>query len=179
MKLLLLPALRRLLRDRTTVQLGVDPGTATTIEFAEPRQIGVLELLDGTRTAGRVARDAARFGLRHAEALRVIDALRTAGVLCDPSAVIATSLPEPARRLLDGELGALSLRDRPGDRSPAVLLRRRRDAGVLISGYGQLAVAVATLLAAAGVGRLEIALGGTVTPADLAAGGLLPADLGT
>lgn len=178
MKPLLLPALRRLLRDRTTVQLGVDPRYATTVEFANTRQLGVLELLDGTRTAERVARDASRFGLSRTDALRVIGTLRTAGVIIDAGALHPGELPEGARRLLESETGALSLRARPGDRSPAELLRRRRNAKILISGYGKLAVAVGTLLAASGVGRLELAIGGTVTPADLSAGGLRPDDLG-
>ncbi|MGH3734977.1 MAG: ThiF family adenylyltransferase [Micromonosporaceae bacterium] len=178
MKLILLPALRRLLRHRSAVQLGTDPGRATVVEFTDPRHIGMLDLLDGTRTAGRAALDAARFGLGHAEALRVIELLRQAGVLTDPAALSPADLPEGARRLLASEAGALSLRARPDDRTPAQLLRRRHAASVLVSGYGRLAAAVATMLGAAGVGHIELAVTGRVTGADLAVGGLRPADLG-
>ncbi|HEX6077019.1 MAG TPA: hypothetical protein VFZ32_17375 [Micromonosporaceae bacterium] len=178
MKPILLPALRRLWRDSATIQLGVDPRYATTLQFPEPRTARVLDLLDGTRTAHRVACEAHRLGMPQPQTLRMIQHLYATGLLADLKALAPTDLPEGTRRRLDAEIGALSLRDRPGGRTPAEIIRRRRRASVLISGRGRMAAAVAALLAAAGVGRMEIDLPGSVTRDDIAVGGMASEDLG-
>ena len=178
MKPMIPPALRRLSRDRSTVQLGVDPQRATTLEFAEPRAAGVLGLFDGTRTAHRIARDAHRYGIDHTQALALIDTLRSADVLVEPTDLAPPDLPEGVRRRLEPEIGALSLRDLPRGQTPAEVIKRRRRARVLVTGRGRMVTAIAALLGAAGVGRLELDVPGTVTPADVAVGGLLPGDLG-
>ena len=178
MKPMIPPALRRLWRDRSTVQLGVDPQRATTLEFADPQAVGVLGLFDGTRTAHRIARDAHRYGIDHTEALTLIDTLCSADVLVEPGDLVPADLPEGVRRRLESEVGALSLRQLPGDQTPAAVIQRRRRARVLVSGRGRMVTAIAALLGAAGVGRLELDVPGTVTSADVAVGGLLPGDVG-
>ena len=47
---LLLPALRRLWRDRSTLQLGVDPARAVVLNDVGPATSTVLALLDGRHT---------------------------------------------------------------------------------------------------------------------------------
>ncbi len=49
-RLALVPGLRRLWRDRQTVQFGTDPRRAVVLEFADPALARVLDLLDGSRT---------------------------------------------------------------------------------------------------------------------------------
>src|SRR5262249_34982721 len=56
-------------------------------------------------------------------------------------------------------------------------LARRRDAAVRVVGSGRVAVALASALAATGVGRLAVRATGTVSAGDLGTG-YLPADLG-
>jgi hypothetical protein len=178
MKPILLPALRRLWRDSSTVQLGVDPRYATTLQFPEPHTARVLDLLDGTRTAHRVACEAHRFGMPQDQTLRMIEHLHATGLLADRKALMPTDLPEDTRRRLDAEIGGLSLRTRPSGRTPADVIRRRRRSRVLISGRGRIAALVGALLAAAGIGRLELDLPGAVTRDDIAVGGIAPEDLG-
>ncbi|MGH3663100.1 MAG: TOMM precursor leader peptide-binding protein [Micromonosporaceae bacterium] len=178
MKLTLLPALRRLWRAPTTVQLGVDPRRATTLEFTHPHMAKVLDLLDGSRDEAAIATEAAVLGLNKAEAHRLVGALHAKGLVIDSTALTPSDLPESTRLRLESECAALSLRERASQRYPADLLRRRRRAKVLISGRGRLAAPIAALLGAAGVGRMQIQLEGRVSHADVALGGLLLSDLG-
>ncbi|MQA25688.1 MAG: hypothetical protein GEU94_09475 [Micromonosporaceae bacterium] len=174
----LLPALRRLWRAPATVQLGVDPARAVTLQFSEPRMVKVLDLLDGSRTEAAVASDATLLGMSETQARQVMRTLRAAGLVIDPRALLPADLPEHSRRRLEAEASALSLRRQPSDASPADALRRRRSAKVLISGRGRMVAPIAALLGSAGVGRIEIDVRGVVTRADLALGGLLPEDVG-
>ncbi|PVZ08488.1 ThiF family adenylyltransferase [Actinomycetospora cinnamomea] len=106
---------------------------------------------------------------------RMIDALDgsrpVARVLAD--AVATGASPTAARGLLDclHTAGLLAAPDAPdGSRAPS----RRR---VVVHGGGRVAVAVACLLAAAGVGRVLVEAEGTVVRGDTGTG-LLPDDVG-
>jgi bacteriocin biosynthesis cyclodehydratase domain-containing protein len=57
------------------------------------------------------------------------------------------------------------------------VLRQRREAAVRVVGSGRIAVALATLLAAAGIGQVAVEATGTVTAADVGTG-YLPDDIG-
>jgi hypothetical protein len=171
----LLPGLRRLWRDRNVLQLGTDPERAVVLEFADAALARVLDLLDGSRTDRGVVRDAAGFGVPGPAAEALLATLRDCGMTVDAGALVPAGLPEPVRRRLSTEVAALALR---GAGTPAVAIRRRAAARVLIAGYARLAVPIAAALAEAGVGRVDPAVTGRSRADDATLGGLLPSDAG-
>jgi hypothetical protein len=171
----LLPGLRRLWRDRHAVQLGTDPRRAVVLEFADPRLARVLDLLDGSRTEQAVLRDAATLGITEPAAIALLSTLRDGGLAVDAHTLVPPGVPEPVRRGLATEIAALAL---GREVAPAVAIRRRAAAHVLVTGYGRLAVPIAAALAQAGVGHVDTAVSGRTRPSDAAPGGLSPADAG-
>jgi hypothetical protein len=61
-------------------------------------------------------------------------------------------------------------------RTPAVVLRRRSGAQVVVAGVSRLVVPIASALGASGVGHIDPAVTGVARLADAAPAGLLPAD---
>ena len=171
----LLPGLRRLWRDRHTVQLGTDPRRAVVLEFDDPALARVLNLLDGSRTDQAVLREAAALGVPEPATEALLGTLRERGLTIDAASLVPAGVPEPARRWLSTEVAALAL---SGDANPAGTIRRRAAARVLVQGYGRLAVPIAAALAASGVGHVDPAVSGLTRTEDTALGGLLPADTG-
>jgi bacteriocin biosynthesis cyclodehydratase domain-containing protein len=155
------------------VQFGTDPGRAVVLEFADPALARVLDLLDGSRTAPAILREAATSGIPEAATAALLTVMRERRLVVEVRTLAPPGLPEPARRQLAPELAALALR---GDGSPAAALRRRSAARVLITGYARLAVPIAAALAQAGVRHVDPALSGRTRPEDATLGGLLPAD---
>ncbi|GAA1825353.1 hypothetical protein HC028_24465 [Planosporangium flavigriseum] len=182
----LLPHLRPLWRDRTTLQLGTDPERAVIVEFTQPVSARILGLLDGARTERAIFADAAALGVSADQVTAVISALRQAGVLIGAHALMPRGLPNAQRRRLSGEAAALAMRRLPAmgtaaappESTPAQLLRRRAAARVLITGQARLAAPISTALAAAGVGHLAVRVPGPVAGDDVAPGGLSAADVG-
>jgi hypothetical protein len=162
----LVPGLRRLWRDRHTLQLGLDPGRAAVLEVADPAVARLLDLLDGEHTERSLLSYAARNGIADADARDLLDALRGAGLLLPAHALLPPALPEPTRRRLVSEAAALALRGPDLARTPAQVLRRRSAARVVLNGSGRLAAPVAAALADAGVGHINPALDGLVTPGE-------------
>ncbi len=171
----LVPGVRRLWRDRHTVQLGADPRRAIVLEFADPALARVLDLLDGSRSEAAVVRDAAALGIPESDTATLLGTLHDGGFAVDAQSLLPPGLPEPVRRRLTTEAAALALR-RAGP--PAAAIRRRAAAHVLITGYGRLAVPLAATLAQAGVGHVDAAVSGRAETRDAAVGGLSPADTG-
>ncbi|WP_229400741.1 hypothetical protein [Micromonospora okii] len=174
----LLPGLTRLWRDRHTLQLGIEPGRAVLVEVANPRAVRVLDLLDGTRSERLVLAHAAGDDVPREEARGLLDALRGAGLVVPAHTLLPRDLAGPARQRLTAEAGALALAASALPGTPAQVLRRRRDARVLVTGPGRLGAAVTVALAQAGVGHVHPDLAGPVRPADLVGTGLAAADLG-
>jgi len=178
----------RLWRHTRTVQFGVDPSHAVVLEFGDFAEIRLLDLMDGTRTEPQIHQEAAQLGIPTSVTDRLLRLLRSAGLLFDPAAVIAHRLPEGKRRRLEPELAGLALRnrslgapassDRTHDRSPASVLVNRHHSRVRVCGRGRMVAPVAALLAAAGVGRVELEIPGRAAIGDHAVGGLLPGDEG-
>jgi hypothetical protein len=165
------PALRRLWRDASTLQLGVDPVHAVVISGLDQRCARLVEALDGTRDHSDILDTARRLGVELARANELLRLLERSGVLDDASAdrrALAT-LSQGDRDRLAPDLAAASLVRGTEDGGVAVLARRR-DAVVAVHGAGRVGAAVTTLLAAAGVGTLVvddpgIAVAADVTPA--------------
>lgn len=183
---MLLPSVRRLHRDRHTIQLGLGPGRSVAIELARPA--AVLGLLDGTRSEPAIHREAARIGLPEADTTRLLGTLRRLGLVVEADALLPPALPAALRRRLEPEATALALRHRPPtgpalhsaapapEIRPARALARRQRARVVLCGRGRLAAPIGALLAAAGVGHVHPALTGPALAAHASVGGLLPAD---
>ncbi|PRX43561.1 ThiF family protein [Prauserella shujinwangii] len=160
----LVPGLDVIERRADEVQIGLDPRHAVVATGLPPVLVDVLRSLDGSRSIGSLlalARD------EHAERLRdLLTGLTARGLIEDA---------EPARqhgRTDEPDLWSLHL----GRRCQDTAANRARST-VLVHGGGRLAVAVATLLAAAGVGHIEAASTGRVSPDDLGSGHL-DADIG-
>ncbi|MFG1928289.1 TOMM precursor leader peptide-binding protein [Cryptosporangium sp. NPDC048952] len=173
MRPLLLPALSRLWRDATTLQLGVDPERAVVLTAVDPGVATFLTALDGRRPLRDVLA-AAPAGLACEHLIQllvargaVVDADRlTPRAAPDADADLPPLPPELASALLTHGSDAV---DRIGS---------RRRAHVLIRCRGRVGPVVAALLAAGGVGRVVISGTGVVTPDDVTVGGLRPDDIG-
>ncbi len=172
---LLLPALRRLWRDRTTLQLGIDPARAVVLDNVDAATVTVLGLLDGQHSVGEIATRAGADGIPPARVSDLLGLLARCGAVVDgePAAGLPRRLPADARRRIGPDLAALSLTR--GVDAGAVLARRGRCA-VVVHARGRIGPVVAALLGAAGVGRVHVQATGLVTAGDACPGGLLPSD---
>jgi bacteriocin biosynthesis cyclodehydratase domain-containing protein len=169
MRPLLLPALRRLWRDRSTLQLGLDPARAVLVCDMPPTAPALLDRLDGTSDLEQVLTAARDDGLDRAAAAHLIGVLVRAGAVVDAAAStpFAPALDAGARHRLGADAASLSLlgRDAGG------ILARRHRCMVAVHGSARLAVPLASTLAAAGVGRVHVAGRDTVEQRDVAPGG--------
>lgn len=180
MRPMLKPALRRLWRDAGTVQLGIDPERAVVLSGVDGAASTVLGLLDGSRDRAGVLADAAAAGVHPASAEGLLDLLDCAGVLDDAGAHPGSlaALERSERDRMAPELASVSLlQRRPG--AALDVIDRRRSAVVSVVGGGRIGVPVATLLAASGVGRIDVEASGTVHAEDTVPGGWQLADVGT
>ncbi|MGQ0465044.1 MAG: ThiF family adenylyltransferase [Sporichthyaceae bacterium] len=150
--------LRQLTRGPGSVQFGVDPEHAVVL-------VGLDLPLEGL-PAGRLERP-------------TLAALHAAGLLEDAAAVCPgwRALPAGVRDRLEPDLTALGLLD-PGADGGRRMLSRRFAAHVEIRGGGRVGASLAALLAAAGVGEVQVVDPMPVRPQDLAPAGLQPASLG-
>jgi bacteriocin biosynthesis cyclodehydratase domain-containing protein len=160
-----LPVLRRLAGE---TQIGTHPRHAFVLSGVPEALATLLHRLDGRHTTDELM---ARAGPAHQPALReILDHLSGLGLL-DDEADFAT-LCSPARLAADRTAWAL----RSGHRI-ASLRQYRAPAVVVVYGSGRIAVALATLLAAAGVGWVHTVAEGVVQPADTGTG-YLDEDIG-
>ena len=173
------PALRRVWRDGTTLQLGVDPARAVVIGGLDARSARLVESLDGSRDLTGLHATAARLGIAsdHVDDLLVL--LARSGVLEDAAADhrVLGALPREERDRLAPDLAAASIAH-PGTDGGVGVLSRRRDRVVTVHGAGRVGAPLVTLLAAAGVGTVVVEDAGETTPADLSPAGLGPDDVG-
>ncbi|MEP6696444.1 MAG: hypothetical protein ABJA34_06140 [Pseudonocardiales bacterium] len=175
MRPLLLPALRRLWRDRSTLQLGLDPARALLVCDLPPGADKLLDRLDGTAELDDLLSGAELGGLDRGALEQLVGALVGAGAVVDA----ATSTPLPAtldlaaRHRLSADAASLSLL--VGD-AGGVLAHRHR-CMVALHGQAKLAVPLASTLAAAGVGRVHVVGRGPVEQREVAPGGFAAADV--
>ncbi len=169
MRPLLLPALHRLWRDRSTVQLGIDPARSLLLCDLPPGAHLLLDRLDGATELADLLAAAHDDGLDPATAAHLVGVLVRAGVVVDAAAntALPSALDAPARHRLAADAASLSLL--VGD-AGSVLARRHR-CMVALHGSARLAVPLASTLAAAGVGRVHVVGRGTVEQRDAAPGG--------
>lgn len=179
MRPVLKPALRRLWRDATTVQLGLDPRRAIVVGGCDRAVAGLLDALDGTRDRDQLLLEAARRGIDPSLVDEVLVLLARAGALDDAAHPLGelALLPPVERDRLEPERAGLSLRS-PHPGAAVDTLTRRRRSHVTVVGTGRVGAPLAAHLAAAGVGALTLVDPQPTRPADTAAGGLTVAAVG-
>ena len=175
---ILLPGLARAWRGPHTLQLGLDPPRAISIDLPDPRVARILDLLDGSRTERVVLARVAAEGVSADDARVLLDALHAAGLVLPAADLLPPGLPDAARQRLIGEAAALALQNGPDRPAPTHVLRRRACARVVVAGTGRLAAAIAVALAEAGVGHVHTDLPGAVLPSELPGGPLRATDVG-
>lgn len=173
------PLLRRLWRDGTTLQLGVDTPTAMMVGGIGEPERHLLAALDGRHDEAAVMADAVAAG-GDPESLRaLLHGLRCSGVVVDgPTAGLATIGGPAEVDRLSPELAGLALSETATGAKAEQVLLGRRGASVVVQGATRVGVAVASLVAAAGVGRVCVIDEGTTHVSDAVPGGLLPSDEG-
>src|SRR3954451_8348484 len=107
MRPLLKPALRRLWRDQSTLQLGIAGPHAMALTGLTAGDRAVIGLLDGSRDVESVLADATRTDDERAAAEALLRTLERAGVI-DDAAVPTPALGEDDRQRLQPDLLALS-----------------------------------------------------------------------
>ncbi|MBV9024810.1 MAG: ThiF family adenylyltransferase [Streptomycetaceae bacterium] len=172
---MLKPALRRSWRERTSLQFGVDPAQAVVLESLDDPASRFLSLLDGTRGLGLLYQEAAALGLAPDRAQRLLGELARGGVLDDADSTSGLSdvIREGAGVLerLRPDLDSLSLvHPEPG--AAAARMAARRAVRVKVRGAGRVGASLATVLSAAGLGRVDVQDSGKVEPWDTAPCGI-------
>lgn len=169
MRPMLKTAMRRSWRDRESVQFGIDPEHAVILDAVDGAVAGFLDLLDGTRGQVSLTREAEALGLAPPRSRRLLAVLAEGGVLDDGAAFGELSEAwrhrTTALERLRPDLAALSVVHRGPGRA-AARIRDRREVRVRVAGAGRVGSAVAAVLSAAGVGRVECRDGGRVEPWD-------------
>lgn len=178
------PALRRVWRDPETVQIGLDPERALVLTGLDPALRLIVEDLTGGQTQDAQTQDAlldaalAR-GANGQDTHRLFRLLSEGGALIDAESAAGAldGLGPAERERLAPDLAARSLVTRGLD-GGAADLRRRRATSVSVFGAGRVGASVATLLASAGVGRVNVFDPCITRPTDLAPAGLSGRDIG-
>ncbi|MGX1563388.1 ThiF family adenylyltransferase [Streptomyces sp. NPDC055506] len=172
------PALRRGWRDLNTVQFGMTPAHAMTLGPMDQATGSFLDLLNGTRGLELLREEGRRMDLPDGHVDGLVRRLARAGLLDDargggPAAEALRRKKEVLDRLRP-DLASLSLTtSAPGDAIGRLAARRAQR--VQVRGAGRVGAVLASLLAGAGVGEVDVRDLGRVEPWDVAPGGL-PAD---
>ncbi|MEU0405351.1 TOMM precursor leader peptide-binding protein [Streptomyces sp. NPDC006197] len=171
------PALRRAWRSLRCVQFGVAPAHAVVLDPVDQVTGAVLGLLDGTRGTALLRAEARALGLPDGRLEALLGRLESAGLLTDAAtgrpgkAGPAAGAVDVALDPLRADLASLSV-VHPEPERAARALAARRALRVQVRGAGRVGATVASLLAAAGVGSVEVLDSGRVEPWETAPGGL-------
>ncbi|MFJ6568388.1 TOMM precursor leader peptide-binding protein [Streptomyces sp. NPDC091292] len=175
------PALRRGWRDLNTVQFGVAPAHAVVLGPVDTATGSFLTLLDGTRGPDLLRAEGHRMGLPDGHVDALLARLTRAGLLDDatgggPQADALRRRGEAMDRRRPDH-AALTIVD-PVPGGAMKRLAARRTTRVQVRGAGRVGALLASVLAGAGVGQVDVLDGGCVEPWDLAPGGLPPDSVG-
>ncbi|MFI9205140.1 ThiF family adenylyltransferase [Streptomyces sp. NPDC053048] len=169
------PALRRAWRNRELVQYGAAPAHAVVLGPVDTATGSFLALLDGTRGMALLREEARGFGLPEGRADELVRRLAGAGLLDDPRGGGAEAAALRARggglERLRPDLASLSVLHREPGAGMRVLAARQATR-VQVRGAGRVGAAVAALLSASGVGRVDVLDGGRVEPWDVSPAGV-------
>jgi len=172
-------ALRRLWRDPTTLQIGLNPERALVLAGIESHTAELVAAFDGTRNPDELRSTARELGLDANVADHLLKLLLEAAVVDDaatsPGPLAALTFAERDR--LAPDLASLSVATGALDGGVSAMTRRQH-ARVSIVGGARVGATIATLLAAAGVGHVAVDDPRTCRPADCAPAGASLADTG-
>jgi hypothetical protein len=171
-QLRLAPGRVALWRSPTCLQVGLDPQRAMVLDELPEPLAALLKRMDGVCSTAELLNEAQAAGSSREEALTMLADMHRCGLVQEAAA--DAGRPGWHRVALAAEAAGWSVHSCHPTRQ---VLRQRRKAVVRVVGSGRVGVAVATGLAAAGVGHVAVHATGTVTPADLGTG-YLPDDLG-
>ncbi|MER5446088.1 TOMM precursor leader peptide-binding protein [Streptomyces sp. NPDC002766] len=175
------PALRRGWRDLNTVQFGMTPAHALTLGPMDSATGSFLDLLNGTRGLPLLREEGRRMHLPDGHVDKLVSRLAGAGLLDDakgggPAADSLRGKKDVLDRLRP-DLASLSVfTAEPGD--AIARLAARRAMRVQVRGAGRVGALLASLLAAAGVGEVDVRDIGRVERWDVSPGGLPPESVG-
>jgi hypothetical protein len=172
-RLRLAPGRVALWRSPTSLQLGLDQQRAMVLDDLSEPLAALLKRMDGIRSTAELLADAQAAGSPRGEALTMLAELHRCGLVQD-AGVADHGPPGWHRVALATEAVSWSVHTTDATRH---VLCRRREAAVHVVGSGRMAVAVATALAATGVGHVAVHASGAVAAADLGTG-YQPGDLG-
>jgi hypothetical protein len=172
-RLRLAPGRAALWRSPTCLQLGLDQQRAMVLDDLPEPLAALLKQMDGVRSTAELLAEAQAAGSSRQDALAMLAELHRCGLVQDASTAYHGA-PGWHRVALVTEATSWSVHTTHATRH---VLCRRREAAVRVMGSGRVMVAVATALAAAGVGHVAVHASGSVTAADLGTG-YLPDDLG-
>lgn len=146
------PGLLPVWRNRDTLQIGVDPRRAIALTGMRGTA-GLLALLDGSRDLGQVLDTAASLGIDSPTADRVIGLLAAGGALEDFPTAVHRAMPLGLRARLASELATAAIAHGDTDGGARTLVRRQA-ACIRVHGATRLGLFTASLLSAAGIGRV-------------------------
>jgi len=174
------PALRRVWRDATTLQIGVHHARSVVVGGITAKTAQLVAAFDGAHDADALRRTARQLGLEASTVDRLLGMLVDAAVLDDASSDVGAlaTLPRAERDRLAPDLASMSLVSGRPDGGLAQAARRQA-ARVGIVGAGRVGCAVATILAAAGIGQLVVDDATTCRPSDCGPAGPSIADAGS
>jgi hypothetical protein len=173
------PALRRVWRDGTTLQLGVDPAQAVVVGGLDEGVARLVEILDGSLDVRGLHASALDLGLAPRTVDDLLVLLGHAGVLEDAAADhrVLRGLPRDERERLRPDIAAASLTAAGHDGGVGVVSRRRARV-VAVHGAGRVGASLVTLLAAAGIGTVVVRDSAVAGHADASPAGLGAEDVG-
>jgi bacteriocin biosynthesis cyclodehydratase domain-containing protein len=162
-QLRLAPGRVALWRSPTCLQLGLDPQHAMVLDQLPQPLAALLKRMDGVCPTTELLDEAQAAGFSRNDALTMLANLHRCGLVQEATP------PDPSRpgwhrMALAAEAVGWSAHSCHPTRQ---VLRQRRMAVVRVIGSGRVGVAVATALAAAGVGNVVVQATGTVCAADL------------
>ncbi|WP_306318001.1 MULTISPECIES: TOMM precursor leader peptide-binding protein [unclassified Streptomyces] len=171
---ILKPALRRGWHDLNTVQFGLTPAHAVVLGPVDTVTGSFLTLLDGTRGVPLLRDEARTMGLPDGHVDALLERLSGAGLLDDatgggPPAEELRSRTGVMDRLRPDHAALTVTTSEPAE--AVVKLAARHSTRVQVRGAGRVGAVIASVLASAGVGHVEVRDGGCVEPWDVAPGG--------
>ncbi len=174
------PGLRRVWRDATTLQIGVQHERAVVVAGIGDQVGRLLAAFDGAHDRAALRVRARSLGLDAAIVDRLVSILTEAAVLDDAAtdAGPVAALPRIERDRLAPDLASISLVSGQADAGLAAVSRRQL-ARVGVVGGGRVGGAVASLLGAAGIGHLVVDDAATSRAADCGPAGASIGDIGS
>ncbi|MGN6301389.1 MAG: hypothetical protein ACTHN8_09910 [Angustibacter sp.] len=174
------PSLRVLWRDRGTLQVGLRPERGVVVSGLQPGDEVLVEAMDGLRDLPALRALAASVGVAPERVDELVAVLQGAGVVTDAAAAAPLTreqrddvvrLGAQRRTRLAGDAavwaGVYLTEPRATAADGVALVAARTRRHVLVDGAGQLGDAIATTLAAAGVGTVSRARGPQTPRADV------------